>query len=314
MLVPCISVIDEDDDYYDASLDWAAFRSKYPHRSFCLLVPVDIWWGYVDIPIEAIQDPNFRVFNVSREEYNSTNDDDWFELCGLGDLDSSNVRSIGLFVDQSGSMSKYSVENSYNKFIEDAAAANLTVCEVFNWDWNEDWITPFDTSLTPNSGQCTQAERFVEYKWPTWSPTSSSRPSTSPYPTLNPTITPPPSTEYPTPAPTATWSRNICLTEPDRYRTCFQRSIDPSNNLTQDIILREEYNKGALNECGEYTPSDNETYMKPYTAPYAAADEELTYGSVYLSLVTAEWLLWTLSCDEQLVLEEVLLEWLNVSA
>lgn len=294
MLVPCISVIDEDDTYFNATFDWTEFRSRYPYRPFCLLVPIESWWsyiGYIDIPVEALEDPNFRVVNVTREDYGNTNSiDNWFELCGLGRLDSSNVRSIGLLVDQSGSMTKNSVANSYNMFIEVAATANLTVCEVFSWD--EDWITPFDTSLTPNSGLCNQAQPFVETMRPTRSPSL---------------------TSWPTYSPTLSAEPNICLTKPDPYRTCFQRASDPDNDLIQDTILREQYNKGALKACGVYTPSNNESIIEPFTAPYVAADEELTNGTAYLSLMTAEWLGATLSCDEQLELEEVLLEWLKVS-
>jgi hypothetical protein len=83
---------------------------------------------------------------------------------------------------------------------------------------------------------------------------------------------------------------NTCLTNPkDVYRTCFQRAIDPSNSLTEDAILRN---------------------IGPHTAPYIAEDEELNHETVYLSLVrsnTAQ-----LTCDDELELEEIALEWLKV--
>jgi hypothetical protein len=89
---------------------------------------------------------------------------------------------------------------------------------------------------------------------------------------------------------TISGSNSICLANPkDVYRTCFQRAIDPSNDLTEDAILRN---------------------IGPHTAPFIAEDEELSHETVYLSLVrsnTAQ-----LTCDDQLKLEEIALEWLKV--
>jgi hypothetical protein len=151
MLVPCISVIDEADDYNNSVADWNEFRSTYPNRPFCLLVPSDLEYYEIKIPDAALNDPNFRVHNVTRDKA-TTAPDDWFELYGLKDLGAANVQSLGLFIDVSGSLGKWHIQNSYNKFLEDAASANLTICEVFNED--EDWISPFLTTLTPDSGEC----------------------------------------------------------------------------------------------------------------------------------------------------------------
>lgn len=103
---------------------------------------------------------------------------------------------------------------------------------------------------------------------------------------------------------------NICLTNPeDMYRTCFQRSEDPSNELTADTILRNDYNIGAhMHERGKKITGPS--YIKPYTPPYVGPDEELTYGSVYLSMVKDDNT--TLACDDKLDLEEITLEWLKV--
>jgi hypothetical protein len=329
MLVPIISVIDEDDNYYSAEDDWSRFRAKYPYRPFCLLIPKG-WWGNVTIPSEAQSDPKFQTHAIGREDltlddwfywgdYDGDDDsnittDSWFELCGLDKLSATTVRSVGLSVDQSGSMTKTTVEESYNQFIQDAAAAKLTICEVVGG--YEDWITPFDTSLTVEGGQCTQAELYESTNRPTWSPTVTRQPSTD-WPTWSPTSTP-------TIDDTGGYSpkslkKNICLRKSDPYRTCFQRSVNPSNNLTKGTILREEYNKGALNECGKYTPSWNESFIEPYTAPYVAEDEVLTNGTVYLSMLMGhkfrnvffEEL--KFNCDDFVELEEVLLEWLYVS-
>jgi hypothetical protein len=105
------------------------------------------------------------------------------------------------------------------------------------------------------------------------------------------------------------------LTPQDRYRTCFQRAADPSNNLSEDKVLREQYNIGAaLYQNGEDISSPSvDTYLAPFTLPYAASDEKLTNGTVYLSLVSNNDIDDDMTCDEALQLEELALEWLKVS-
>lgn len=66
------------------------------------------------------------------------------------------IPSTGLFVDGSGSMTKSTVKNAYNKFIVDTNSSGFDICEVYNG--NENWIAPFMTDLTPNSTSgCTPA-------------------------------------------------------------------------------------------------------------------------------------------------------------
>lgn len=153
MLVPCIAVIDEDNNKISRnSEEWLEFREYYPDRPFCLLVPYDEDDDdRVGIPDEALNDKKFQAFNVTRD-CGLSPADDWFHLCGLDKLGASNVRFVGLFVDSSSSMYKSTVKNSYNKLLEDMAAANLTACEVENGD--ENWIKPFKDELTPKSGSC----------------------------------------------------------------------------------------------------------------------------------------------------------------
>jgi hypothetical protein len=296
MFVPLISVIDEADGYDTATADWIEFRTKYPDRPFCLLIPNSLW-GEVNIPPEAFDDPKFTSwFKITRDEGTGT-PHNWFNLCKskLEGFNSTNIKSIGLFVDQSGSMTKHNVQNSYNKLLQDAEDANITVCEVFNWD--ENWITPFNTELIP--GTCKVAKKYT----------------VTPNPTSPPTISASPTTNVPTWTTDDGKNGNICLTNrlPDRYRTCFRRKVDPNSNLTKDSILRAQYNKGALHNCSAYNPSHNESYIKPYTPPYITSNETLTNSTIYLSLVTAELFGKSLSCDQQLSLEEVALEWLAVS-
>jgi hypothetical protein len=174
MLVPCVAVIDEDDtDNND--VDWLEFRANYPDRPFCLLIPFDAGYNGVGIPSAASSDPKFQVHNVTRDE-GQLPADDWFNLCGLGKLTLSSVRFVGLFVDESGSMDKRTVANSYSKFLADIEAANLKTCEVHNGQ--EDWITPFITTITPIGGQCEAAKTVSTPTQP---------------PSLNPSLNPTPS-------------------------------------------------------------------------------------------------------------------------
>jgi hypothetical protein len=98
------------------------------------------------------------------------------------------------------------------------------------------------------------------------------------------------------------------------YRTCFQRAADPNNNLSEDKVLRKQYNIGAaLYQTGGDTSSPSvDSYLAPYTPPHVSADEKLTYGSVYLSLLSND-VGTVMSCDEALYLEELTLKWLKVS-
>jgi hypothetical protein len=106
---------------------------------------------------------------------------------------------------------------------------------------------------------------------------------------------------------------NICLNPKDIYRTCFQRAVDPNNDLTEDIVLRNEYNLGALMyQNSQESSVSTLSYIRPYTPPYITSNELLTYGSMHLSMVTSETVS-DFTCDDQLELEEVTLEWLKAS-
>ena len=75
--------------------------------------------------------------------------DDWFTLCGLDKLNANSISFIGLFLDESGSMDRYTVENSYTEFLADLANAGVAISEVFNR--HERWIDPFLTTLAPGA-------------------------------------------------------------------------------------------------------------------------------------------------------------------
>ena len=152
-LAPCIAVIDEADGYgtQQPITDWNTFRTQYPDRPFCLLIPKQSYY-YMNIPPDALADPTFQWHIVTRDG-GTLPPDDWFTLCGLDILSSSNVDFIGLFVDISGSMDMTTVRNSYDKFILDIEGKGLDYCHLENGQ--EHSIEPFITELTPRSSSCT---------------------------------------------------------------------------------------------------------------------------------------------------------------
>ncbi|KAL7468732.1 hypothetical protein ACHAXS_008960 [Conticribra weissflogii] len=102
-----------------------------------------------------------------------------------------------------------------------------------------------------------------------------------------------------------TTSDNICLEPTDRYRTCYQRAADPSNNLRKDEIQRGEYNRGAK----RYEKGKNYR-IEPYSPPYVEEDEELMTTTFHLELNQDST---QLTCDEKVVMEEVVLEYLRAN-
>ena len=77
--------------------------------------------------------------------------------------------------------------------------------------------------------------------------------------------------------------KNVCLDPPDRYRTCYSRTVDPGNDLEDcDKITRNSYNLGAqLYKKERPIP---ESVPTPYTNPYLAQGESLTEGKMHLTI------------------------------
>ena len=133
---------------------WAPFRARYSDRPFCLLRPLKD--QYLNLPTEPdfLSDPRTIFSNVSRDEGVPSLASDWFSICGISKFNSTGIDFVGLFIDESGSMTLNTVRSSYEKFLGDLNVANLTHCTVTNRA--EDWITPFDTVLGEigGGGEC----------------------------------------------------------------------------------------------------------------------------------------------------------------
>ena len=136
---------------------WASFRNSYPDRPFCLLRPENTY-GYLNLPTEPdfLSDSRTIYEVVNRDEGETQDASDWYTICDLSRFNSTGVDFVGLFIDVSGSMTLSTVRASYDRFLTDLSAANLTYCSVD--DPNEDWITLFDTTLgnIGGGGQCVE--------------------------------------------------------------------------------------------------------------------------------------------------------------
>jgi hypothetical protein len=148
-LRPCIAVIDESDKFSDIAIDakWAAFRANFPDRFFCLLQPFNPASSRIYFPTnpDFLSDPRVTFAKVNRDAGDPALASDWLTTCGYDDFSATGIDFIGLFVDESGSMYRSTVQASLDKLDIDLADAGLTYCSVFNP--TEDWITPFDTTL-----------------------------------------------------------------------------------------------------------------------------------------------------------------------
>jgi hypothetical protein len=151
--VPCIAIIDESsqsDSYIESQ--WAEFRTEYPDRPFCLLQPLNSASSRLYIPPSFLSDFRTTFAQVSRDNLGASSEiqpspSDWFNICGFGVYEGSDIDFIGKFLDTSGSMSLSTVQASNDLFDENVNSTGLTIQEVFNGI--EDWITPFLTTLVP---------------------------------------------------------------------------------------------------------------------------------------------------------------------
>jgi hypothetical protein len=164
-LIPCVAVIDEDDSFGSGSGTnqeqmWSEFKSSYPDRPFCLLVPGPE--GDVKTPENFLSDDLTDVFfNVARDYGEVSMAEDWVAKCGLDLYTSANVGWVGLFIDDSGSLEESEVAASRDLFYSKLEAQGIQTRKVVNGD--ENWILPFLTTLAPTpdcvtsagqSGQC----------------------------------------------------------------------------------------------------------------------------------------------------------------
>lgn len=164
-IVPCIAIIDESSvSDFNVEQQWRNFRTQYPDRPFCLLRPLSK--DYLDelyLPPAFVNDTRTTFADVSRDDLGDQSiipgPSDWFTICGFGVYMGSDVEFIGKFLDTSGSMTRFTVADSENLFLEKVSNSNLVIREVFNGQ--EDWITPFLTTLVPSSQRLKKRRRAL---------------------------------------------------------------------------------------------------------------------------------------------------------
>ncbi len=118
----------------------------YPNRPFCLLVPDPQFLSSTAPPAEYENDglsPDGIDRTICPQGSKTAGlASDYFEICNrrrfTGD---ANVDFVGVFIDESGSMTRSTVKASLAKFEEDLASFGLAISSLFNG--REDWITAF---------------------------------------------------------------------------------------------------------------------------------------------------------------------------
>lgn len=136
----CIAVIDESSVSLSIHTDdWELFTASWPQRTFTLLVPGNL----TDVPRPAGWTANVQT--VNRDNGNVLLRSDWFALAQLQQAQPGHI--VYLFVDQSGSLTESVVQESYDYFLQQCSAAQLTVVEVSNAA--ERYIHPFISTPDP---------------------------------------------------------------------------------------------------------------------------------------------------------------------
>ena len=74
---------------------------------------------------------------------------DWTTLCDLYSITPADIKFVGLFVDESGSMNSSNVKAALEKFKADLKSKGIEVKGAYNK--NERWIDPFLDKLAPES-------------------------------------------------------------------------------------------------------------------------------------------------------------------
>jgi hypothetical protein len=67
---------------------------------------------------------------------------DWFDICNLGGLKAQGVTNVAFFIDESGSMNRFTVQASLDLLSSNMANEGLTLVSG-TYNARENWIEPF---------------------------------------------------------------------------------------------------------------------------------------------------------------------------
>ena len=166
---PCIAVIDENtgSSQWSVDQDWNNFYAAHPDRKFYLM---DVGGSYGDQTVKtptgigtgAAPITNFTKFDVNRDEGNTANTSDWFDLAGLSSLSTGSL--VTLWVDSSGSMTPSNVQASLDLFLTNCSNAGLNVNQSPNPNaYFEEYIEPFIEELVGDPPPANKGS--VDYRW-----------------------------------------------------------------------------------------------------------------------------------------------------
>lgn len=82
-------------------------------------------------------DPNVIVERVNRDDGNAALASDWFTICELDTLVGAGIEFVGLFIDESGSMTRSTVSTSIALFETNLQQRNLTISSVCTTNHSE---------------------------------------------------------------------------------------------------------------------------------------------------------------------------------
>ena len=90
-----------------------------------------------------VTNKTFGPIQVNRDNNTSALASDWYTICGLDSVPSGS--KVGLFIDNSGSMTTDTVRKSFELLLSKCQARNIEL--VVTENSAEDWITPFNKNL-----------------------------------------------------------------------------------------------------------------------------------------------------------------------
>ena len=164
---PCIAVIDESDgvDQTIINSDWDSFRSTWPNRTFRIFQVrrQDGGFSGLKLPTSTNYPVNYNINQIDRDARSVSN---WFNAANLGDYVAGTT--VTIWIDSTGSMTVADVQQQYDLFLADCAAAGINV-EFADSSLNSDngidgerYIWPFITNLI--GGSLSQDPNLV-YQW-----------------------------------------------------------------------------------------------------------------------------------------------------
>ncbi len=162
---PCIAVIDETSVSQQViNADWTAFRSTWPSRPFRILQVMRQDGSFSGLKLPS--STNNAIFAVNQIDRDARSVSNWFNIAELSNYTAGTT--VTIWIDSSGSMTLSDVQQQYDLFLADCAAAGLIV-QFGDSSTNmaagideERYIWPFIDTLT---GGSSPVDPNLVYQW-----------------------------------------------------------------------------------------------------------------------------------------------------